>query len=60
MSEKAISEFVLRKKVWRSEQARLSMANKAQIVEELRERHLSFRAIRALRRKKDHSSKIKG
>jgi hypothetical protein len=46
-----IEEFVDRKKARRKDQARLPMAEKARIVEDLRDRHLSFRAIRARRKK---------
>ncbi len=38
MSKGLFEDFVLRKKAWRKEQARLPMAEKARIVEALRER----------------------
>jgi hypothetical protein len=54
MSKGLFEDFVLRKKAWRKEQARLPMAEKARIVEALRERSIVFRKVRAYR-KQAHS-----
>jgi len=54
MSKGLFEDFVLRKKAWRKEQARLPMAEKARIVEALRERSTVFRKVRAYR-KQAHS-----
>jgi hypothetical protein len=54
MSKGFFEDFVLRKKAWRKEQARLPMTEKARIVEALRERLTVFRKVRAYR-KQAHS-----
>ncbi len=42
-----LKDLVTHKELWRKEQARLPMAEKARIAEILRDRHLSFRLIRS-------------
>jgi hypothetical protein len=54
MSKGLFEDFVLRKKAWRKAQARLPMAEKARIVNALRERSTVFRKVRAYR-KQAHS-----
>jgi hypothetical protein len=54
MSKGLFEDFVLRKKAWRKAQARLPMAEKARIVDALRERSTVFRKVRAYR-KQAHS-----
>jgi hypothetical protein len=55
MTKKLLEDFVARKKAWRRAQARLPMAEKAKIVEALRDRHLAFRKLRTERRKNAQS-----
>jgi hypothetical protein len=50
MSKGLFEDFVLRKKAWRNEQARLPMSEKPRIVEVLRERSTVFRKVRAYRK----------
>jgi hypothetical protein len=54
MSKGLFEDFVLRKKAWRKEQARLLMSEKARIVEVLRERSAVFQKVRGYR-KQAHS-----